>query len=550
MLSLTQKRWILPSATQAMNTSHILARMLAERGINPDVAPELVSPSVFTDIEKATSRIHKAVEDNEGIGIFGDYDCDGVVAVAQIVRYFRRKGVTPFVRLPHRVKDGYGLHSGIVKECIEAKISLLITADTGVTSVKEIQELKDAGIDTIVTDHHNVLDTMPPAYAIIHPALSTHPLPHPSGSGVAFSLVQALEGGEWDDMYEDLALAMMGTVADLVPLRGMNRAMTELGLAALEKIPSGPLAVLRDRCRQKDMVFKSSDIAFRVAPRINAAGRMGAADTALHAVLDGGDALDAIDTLNEERKDITKDLLEHAVEQFTDRDIPEALVSVSTEYPHGIVGLIAGRLTEQFGRPSLVAHTDGKMCVASLRSPACYNIAEGLKRCSEHLLRFGGHAQAAGCTFEHSKIDELSRALLQDVQAHTEPELLHPTLKADAEISTTDISVAFCEGLQMFEPYGQGNAEPTFLLRNVTLQNLRACGKEKTHLQCRIGGAQAIGFNMANLASESEKYDILARININEWNGKKSAQIVIQDIRMTLKKVHRDAPKESKVMSD
>ena len=550
MLSLTQKRWILPSATGAINTSHILARMLAERGINPDIAPELVSPSVFKDIEKATSRIHKAVQNNEGIGIFGDYDCDGVVAVAQIVRYFRRKGVTPFVRLPHRVKDGYGLSSGIVQECVDAQISLLITADTGVASVQEIAELSAHGIDTIVTDHHNVPPTLPDAFAIIHPALSTHPLPHPSGSGVAFSLVQALEGGEWDDMYEDLALAMMGTVADLVPLRGKNRAMTELGLAALEKIPSGPLAVLRDRCRQKDMVFKSSDIAFRIAPRINAAGRMGAADTALHAVLDGGDALDAIDTLNEERKDITKDLLEHAAEQFTDRDIPEALVSVSTEYPHGIVGLIAGRLTEQFGRPSLVAHTDGKMCVASLRSPACYNIAEGLSRCSEHLLRFGGHAQAAGCTFEHSKIDELSRALLQDVQAHTEPEFLHPTLTVDAEISAGDITLSFCEDLRMFEPYGQGNSEPTFILKDITLDNIRTCGKENNHLQCRIGGIQAIGFNMAHLAVESQKLDVLARASINEWQGKKSPQLHIQDIRITLKKVHRDAPKESKVVSD
>jgi single-stranded-DNA-specific exonuclease len=547
MLSLTQKRWILPSATEAINTSHVLVRMLAERGINPDIAPELVSPSVFKDIEKATSRIHKAVQNNEGIGIFGDYDCDGVTAVAQIVRYFRRKGVTPFVRLPHRVKDGYGLSSGIVKECIEAKISLLITADTGVSSVQEISELSAHGIDTIVTDHHNVPPTLPDAFAIIHPALSTHPLPHPSGSGVVFSVIQALEQSDWDGMYEDLALAMMGTVADLVPLRGKNRAMTELGLAALEHIPAGPLAVLRDRCRVKNEPFRSSDIAFRIAPRINAAGRMDAADTALHALLDGGEHLNAIDHMNDERKIITKELLDAAVEKFTGVELPEILISVSEEYPHGIVGLIAGRLTEQFGRPSLVAHSNGDTCVASLRSPPCYNIADGLKRCSASLLRFGGHAQAAGCTFTLDALDTLSDALLDDVRAHTEPEFLHPTLTADAEISAGDITLSFCEDLRMFEPYGQGNSEPTFILKDITLDNIRTCGKENNHLQCRIGGIQAIGFNMAHLAVESQKLDVLARASINEWQGKKSPQLHIQDIRIASKKMHRDAPIVSNV---
>ncbi|PIR54537.1 single-stranded-DNA-specific exonuclease RecJ [Candidatus Peregrinibacteria bacterium CG10_big_fil_rev_8_21_14_0_10_42_8] len=534
MLSLTQKRWIVPETKVPIHSSHILARLLAERGINPNEHPEIISPSVFDDIEKATTRIQKAIEQHEKIGIFGDYDCDGVTAVAQLVRYFRRKGVTPFVRLPHRVKDGYGLHSGIVQEYIKKNISLLITADTGVTSVKEIDVLSAHGIDVIVTDHHNVLDGFPHAYAIIHPARSNHPLPHPSGSGVAFSLVYALEDGEWDDMYSDLALAMMGTVADLVELKGANRALTELGLVALERISSGPLATLRDRCRQKDLPFHSQDIAFRIAPRINAAGRMGAADIALRAVLDGGDDLDTINTLNEERKVITKDLLDSVVDTFTDTETPAMLMSISEEYPHGIVGLIAGRLTEHFGRPSLVAHSDGETCVASLRSPPCYNIAEGLSRCSEHLLRFGGHAQAAGCTFLFSNADALSQALLQDVLTHTSPELLHPTLTADAEISACDITVEFCEKLTMLEPYGQGNTEPSFLIRDIRLQNLRACGKENTHLQCRISGIQAIGFNMAELASEIEKYDILAKVNINEWNGNKTAQLKIVDMRLTV----------------
>jgi len=531
MLSLTKKRWIFPENN--MDTLDVSAFVLSLQirrklqAVNDAVHSE---PSAYTDMPIAIERIHKAMLNRETIGIFGDYDCDGITAVAQLVRFFRRRGVEPFIRLPHREHDGYGLHGGIVKECREAGVTLLITADTGITAINEIDALQAQGIDVIITDHHTVHDTLPKAFALIHPAHSTHPLPYPSGSGVAFSLVQGLEGGNWEGRNEDIALAMIGTVADLVELKGANRALTIAGLSALNDIQSGPLHTLRTQCCGTGTV-SSSDVAFRIAPRINATGRIAEPDIALHALLDGGQNITQMGLLNEERKNLTLRFVDAAVESFTQRPLPEMLCRVSPKYPQGIVGLIAGRLTEQFGRPSLVAYSDGELCTASLRSPACYNIADGLKRCAHLLTRFGGHAQAAGCTFSLHNSDALFAALLEDVRAHTTEDQLHPTINIDAKISPQHVSIDLCTQLRALEPFGQGNTEPIFLLDNVRLQNIRACGAEKTHLQCRIDGIQCIGFNLAHFASEGENFDVLVRVTLNEWQGKKSPQMVIVDMK-------------------
>jgi single-stranded-DNA-specific exonuclease len=485
-------------------------------------------------MERATGRIREAVTRGETIGIFGDYDCDGITAVAQLVRFFRRQNIEPWVRLPHRVRDGYGLTEDIVQECIDAKISVLITADTGIGAVQEIAKLSDAGIDVIVTDHHHVHEEVPPAYAIVHPALSSHPLPHPSGSGVAFKLVYALEEESWDGMEEDLSLAMFGTVADLVELRGENKALTILGLQALEKISNSPIATLRERCRSSESPLTSTDIAFRIAPRINAAGRISEPDIALRALLDGGESIAELDALNEHRQELSRELYTQAIDAIEDTESAPLLASVSGQYPHGIVGLIAGKLTEKYGKPSLIANTDGRTCTASLRSPALYNVTEGLGRCSDLLISFGGHAQAAGCTFAIENFDAIKQKLSEDIATHVDTSLLVPTLKIDAVMDAKHVTIDFAEKLKMLEPYGQGNPEPLFLFPNVSLTDARACGADNTHLQARIFGVKCIGFGMAHLAEESEKFDVVARIGIDGWNGRRVPQLILQDLGVAL----------------
>lgn len=537
-LSLTGKHWRLKPHTTPLRS---ITDLLNARGIQVD-PPTLVPPSVFPDMERAVSRIRQAIETNERIGIFGDYDCDGVTAVAQLVRFFRRQQTDPWVRLPHRVRDGYGLKAPIVQEIVNANVNLLITADTGITAVDEIATLQQNGIDVIVTDHHQTKAELPLAYALIHPALTKHPLPHPSGSGVVYKLIHALEDGTWEDMASDTALAMLGTVADLVELRGENRALTQLGLRSLEQVTGVPLAELRERCKSKQQPLSSVDVAFRAAPRINAAGRMADADLALKALLEGGDALAQLDLLNEQRQKLSRELCARAEREFDTGDIPPVLISVSSDYPHGIVGLIAGKLTEKFGRPSLVAHTDGHMCTASLRSPDTYNIALGLGTCDDLLEHYGGHAQAAGCSFALQNVEAISQRLTDDVLSHVPASQLVPTVDIDMELHTEDITVALCNTLHELEPYGQGNAEPRFVLRHVSLRDTRACGQDGAHLTGRINGKKCVGFTLGHFAGGHDFVDVVVRIELQEWNGKTEPQLIIEDIASAQKKVREAAP--------
>lgn len=528
MLSLTGKRWIAPRKYDAINASHVLASIASERTLGDKNTP-YCTPAAYSDIKHACDRIRQAVERQEKIALFGDYDCDGVTAIAQLTRFFRRHNNEPLVRLPHRVCDGYGLKKHIVDEFVDHNITLLITADTGIASVAEIAELKRHGIDVIVTDHHSMQDELPDAFALIHPALSSLPEPHPSGSGVAYALIAALEKGQWEGQEEDVALAMLGTVADLVELRGQNRALVQKGMAALENLSSGPLCTLREHCRPKNAPFTSTDIAFRIVPRINAAGRIDDPEIALRALLEGGESTTALDQLNEHRQALTRELFSDVLESLDRKNLPALITGINPDYPHGIVGLLAGKLTEKFGRPTLIAHTDGVRCTASLRSIPSYNITEALSRHAKFLESFGGHSQAAGCTFALKNAEQLIAALNNDVAHHVPDDMLHPTVQIDATLHPSDVQLDLCQQISQLEPFGQGNNEPRFLLENVAVQHARTCGADDSHLQCSFGGTKAIGFGMGQFVLLTSA-DVVVRVSINEWNGKKSPQCIIEDI--------------------
>ena len=531
-LSLTGKRWILRHAGLPVHA--LVPLLLRERGIDP-AGRERTPPSAFADMERAVARIRQAVSRREKVGIFGDYDADGVTAVAQLVRYFQRHSIEPFVRLPHRVRDGYGLHAGVADECICAGIDVLITADTGITAAAEVRRLGEEGIDTIITDHHALPAQLPPAFAVIHPERPPAcPLPHPSGSGVVFQLLRALEGDDWEGRPTDEALVMIGTVADLVPLAGDNRQIVLRGLAALESLGNGPLAQLRESVRSGGRPLTSTDIAFRVAPRINAAGRMDDAAFALAALLTGGEAIAELSRLNETRQRETERLLAQVWEDIrATRESAPFLFAAHERYHPGIIGLLAGKLTDMTGRPSLVAHIDGDRCTGSLRSAACYNVTEGLARVQMFLTGFGGHAQAAGCTFARDDIDALRDALQEDARAHAPADALPPHIAVDAILDPGDITLALCEEFLAMEPFGQGNPEPRFLLRHSPLDSLRAVGKNRDHLQARAFGLKAIGFGLGHLRNRTGNApDLVCRIGIDTWNGARAPQIFIEDIRL------------------
>lgn len=521
-LSFTGKHWATPrhASARAGALPHTLRK---ERALgNGAAAPDIPS------LQDAAALILETVAAGRLVTVVGDYDCDGITAAAQLARFFGRANAPCALRLPHRVHDGYGLSRRMVEECRMQGTALLITVDNGISAVDEIAFANDCGMQTIVVDHHAVGDTLPPAHVLVHPALCGLPEPHPCGAGLAYLLLATLEKNDWEERDTDMALAMIGTVADLVELRGFNRTLVAEGLEALQRIESGPLAALRDRTAART----STDVAFRLAPRINAAGRMANPSLALHALLHGGQAFDELESLNTERQalvlSLSKGLLERAA------GVQEPLFfAADAAYPHGILGLLAGKITEASGKPSCIVAIDGDQCTASLRSPPCYHITDGLRQCSDLLTRFGGHAQAAGCTFPAHALAAVCERLTADIAGKVPPESLMPMLTPDGLLRPEDISLALCKEIATLEPFGRGNVEPLFLLPDIRPDHCRTVGTSGAHLQCTIQGHKAIGFGLGPFLHGMHcPVDALCRLQMNHWNGHTQPQIVLEDIRL------------------
>ncbi len=547
-LSLTGKRWtvgtdlrgMLPAGARDRDEA-LLNHLLEQRGIDAlpvGLIPEEFGPdaSLFPDLDRALTRIRAAVKKKETIGVFGDYDCDGITGAALLTRMLRRRGIEPVVRLPHRLHDGYGLKSDAVRDFAKAGVTLLLTVDTGITALREIAEAGTLGIDVIVLDHHTVPAELPVAHALLHPALAPgFPEPHPAAAGIAWSVVRALEilerGDDWDDRETDLALAAIGTIADLVPLQGANRSLVHRGLISLSRLDRGPIGFLRMQAEIPAGPVSSQDVAFRLAPRLNAAGRMAEPTIALNALLGDQAAAAHLEELNRSRQDTVAALMDEALARAA--ALPSAFVCLRDErYQPGICGLIAGKLCEKTGRPVLVAHERGDQCTASLRGIPAYNVTTGLRRAADLLTSFGGHAMAAGCTFPVAAFEELRERLAADVEASVDADDLFPRLAIDACVDIAHLTLPLCERLLELEPVGQGNPAPRFLLRNIRLDEPRVVGRDASHLQARVGRSKAIGFRLGHLMAHLDApVDIACHLGIDTWRDARQVQVVIDDIR-------------------
>jgi single-stranded-DNA-specific exonuclease len=537
IVSATGKRWFLEGLEGPEDALALVNRLRRQRSLQDEgkALSALYLPSLYADATRAADRVHEAMQAGERIGVFGDYDCDGVTSTAQLVRFFRRRGIEPVVRLPHRVHDGYGLKPKHVEAMYHAGVGLLLTVDTGISAHEAMLKAKEFNIDVIILDHHHVPAQLPEAYAVLHPQLCDYPLPHPSAAGVVFEFLHTLEQGEWNDRANDLALATFGTVADLVPLLGRNRLLVQEGLRAMAHLPPGPIASLVDFVTEDPTTLTSTDIAFRIAPRLNAAGRMADPLLALHAVLEGGAYLHDLEKLNTDRQLETKKRWAQAIAKFATpiASLPPLMMSVSKDYQPGIVGLLAGKITEQFGRPSMVAHLDGDIVTASLRSTPAYNIVKGLEKFSHLLLTFGGHAQAAGCTLRAEALQQLVQLLGEDIAAEVPQDELAPALSIDGMLHPQDISLSLCNHIASMGPFGHSNMEPLILLPEVSLQNIRQVGGDQQHLQAMLGQNKVIGFHLGHLAEMgTNPLDIVARIGIDRWNGRMTPQLSILDMRV------------------
>lgn len=552
LLSLTGRQWKTRTGDDlrvpftAARSSELLALLQTERGIEPYTKGEVpvragMDPSVFPDVGKAMERLESAVQKEESIGIFGDYDCDGITSTTLLARALHRRGIEPILRLPHRTREGYGLREPIVREMAAAGVTLLFTLDTGITARDEVALAVKLGMDVIILDHHRVPRELPPAFAILHPALAVpQPIASPAAAGVTWSFVCGLEAmrgaEEWDGWETDIALAALGTVADLVDLRGDNRSLVHRGLMALQSIQDGPFALLRLQSGLQDATLTSRDLAFRLAPRLNAAGRMADPSIALRALLGDHHALLQLDELNTQRQTLVKNLTEDILVQAA-ADTRPFIVMAGRAFLPGICGLLAGKLTETLGKPSLVGylHENG-MCTASLRSIPGYDVTAGLQKNADLLQHFGGHAMAAGCSFRTEHLPALRERFADDVEQTVKPDELVPSLFIDVCADAACLTLSLCEALHSLEPFGQANPEPVFLLRNVLLRDVRPVGRDQSHLQGMLKEKKVIGFHLGKFAGQAtEPLDLVCRLGIDTWRGARNAQLFVEDIRVSAK---------------
>jgi len=535
-----------------------LAQILYSRGVTEPAAVQAFlerrylpssDPFLLADMETAVKRIFQAVENDEMIIVYGDFDADGVTSTVLLVEALRglglsRQQIQPYI--PDRVDEGYGLNMDALTSLKERGAGLVISVDCGIRSIAEVEHANAIGLDMIVTDHHSLGKQLPPAVAVINPKRpdSTYPETGLAGVGIAFKLAQALRLSRPDmAQFSDadlLDLVAIGTVADLAPLQGENRKLVHEGLVRLNELQRPGLAALAAIAGVRAGHITAESIAFGFGPRINAAGRLSHAYDAarLLAAPDGNTAralANELNLLNQKRQRITAELGELAETLVTDPAAP-ILIAANRSFVSGVVGLVASRLAEKYYRPAVVMEMGETESRGSCRSIPEFHITRALDQVGDLLVRHGGHAQAAGFTILNENLAEFQERLTAVAAEQLADKELLPTITADAEIPLRQIDWAFYELLRQLEPTGAENPAPLFMSRRVQVLNCRAVGSEGAHLQIEVSdgqaGFKAIAFRQGAWADcLPPLIDIVYSVNVNEWNGRRSLQLAIQDIR-------------------
>jgi single-stranded-DNA-specific exonuclease len=511
----------------------------------------LGNPFLMKDMVKAVDRVRKAVRGGEPMAVYGDFDTDGVTATALLVDVLTALGANAKPYIPHRVDEGYGLNLEALRHLYREGARVVITVDCGIRSMEEVEQAS-RGLDLIVTDHHSVGDDVPAAVAVINPKQQGCPYPFKdlSGVGLAFKLAQALlrvqeQMGEPCGVTVDslLDLVALGTVADLVPLRGENRTLVRRGLKALNQAGRPGVEALMANAGLRRGEVDAMAIGFRLGPRLNAAGRI---DTAMLAYklltsrepLETKDLADRLGELNRRRQELTEETVSAAETQVL-ADHPDAhlYLAASEDFQAGIVGLAASRLTEAYYRPSVVVELGDVESRGSCRSIPEFNITKALETCRHLLVRFGGHAAAAGFTVATADLEDL-RFRLQAIAAEELAGVeLRPTLDIDLEVPLEDVDWATQGLLAQLEPCGMDNPQPVLMSPDVKVSDVRAMGAERRHLKLTLRDDRgvswdAVYFRHGNLLGQvPDRVDVAYTLEINEWNQQKRLQLHVQDLR-------------------
>ncbi len=549
---------------QALGCHRIVATLLANRGIKtPDAAMAFLAPAMETltnpfalkDMDRAVARIIQAVENNERILIFGDFDADGVTATAVLNDFLTHVNGEISWYIPHRSKEGYGLKAEHIAMAAEQQIDLIITVDCGSDSFEAVDLARIEDIDVIVTDHHEVPDPAPRALAIVNPKQKDccSGLDHLAGVGVAFYLVIALrmemrKQGMWQQFTEPNLMAScdlvaLGTIADMVPLTAENRVLTMAGIEVMRRGKRPGLAALADVARIDPALIDSDDIAFRIAPRINAAGRMAHARICIDLLcsrdLRGAEQkADLLDQLNKKRRQTEQSIgadIEQRLSRQNDARCKEALVMWDSSWNPGVLGIVASKMSRKYACPVVLISTANSPATGSCRSVNNINIHNALGQCSDLLERFGGHAMAAGLTIQEKNVAGFSRQFEETIRSIVNGEPRKQTLELDCALEIDTITKELVEAIDSLRPFGMGNPEPLFYCRNIKVVQSTPIGMHHRKMelvkQTDTSGPciSAVHFNIDDPDYHPDHFDRIAfRIRMNRFNGRFSPQIIIE----------------------
>ena len=563
-----QKRWKILTADKqksellqsALKISPVICDILVKRGVvtfeeskkyfRPELA-DLHDPWLMKDMDKAVERIIRAVNNNEKILVFGDYDVDGTTSVACMYRFLKKIHSDLDFYIPHRYREGYGVSKAGIDHAYENGFNLIISLDCGIKSIDLIAYAKQLGIDFIVCDHHLPDEELPPAVAILNPKQKdcNYPYKELCGCGVGFKLISALApqfGLSDDDIYEGLDLLATAIAADIVPMTGENRILAYYGLKKANENPNNGIKALGFLSGLKTELH-INNLVFIIAPRVNAAGRMDDARKAVQMFIAESydEALQYAEMLhsdNTDRKEADLNITTEALFLITenqDWQDRKSTVVFQSHWHKGVVGIVASRLIEHYYRPTIVLTQSGEYVAGSARSVPGFNLYEAVHACREHLIGYGGHFAAAGLTLELEKVDAFRNKFEEIVSATIHPELLIPEIIIDAEINFKDIQWPFYNILQQMEPFGPENLRPVFVAKKVWNTNYSKIVKEehiKFSLKQNNTVLTGIGFKMADkfhLLQMNNPLDVVFKIDENEWNGNKTLQLRIIDLRLS-----------------
>lgn len=565
-----QKKWVVKTVTetkvedisQVIGVSNITARILVARGIDTVddckhfLAPALsamLDPYLLKGMQAAVDRLLLARKNGETVCIYGDYDVDGISGTALLVSFLRRVGLTCTYFIPNRFDDGYGLNEEALQQIINSHATLIMSVDCGITAVNEANYCKQAGVDLIILDHHLPRDIIPEATAVVNPQQPdcVYPFKMLAGVGVAFNLLVALRSrmrqdglfaaGDEPDLRDWLDLVALGTIADVVPLTGQNRIYACFGLQKLESSGRVGVAALKKVAGVKGAV-SCGQVGFRLAPRLNAAGRMESAVPGVDLLLNGNVSecaiiADELDAANAERQSVEKAILDQAISMVDSGAYPDckSIVLASRDWHQGVIGIVASRLVERYHRPTILLAIDEQGgAKGSGRSIPGFHLLEVLTACSTHLERFGGHRYAAGVGLKTECIDAFASAFEAAARQTLGDSELVPLLDIDADVRPEEINLLLANELQRLEPFGAGNPEPTLMMTAVTVVDRRIVGDG--HLKLRISAEgqmfNAIAFRQAECSTEG-LLDIAFFPECNIWDSKTTLQLRIKAIRNT-----------------